>query len=405
MKTLHLIIGSLCLFLVSVAGAQQAPAGGRFVGSVQSVEANGLTVRSDSGTEFKVVVGANTRIVRIAPGQRDLRSATPVQLSELQPGDRILVRGTQSGSSDVTASSIIVMKRTDVQEQQARELQDWERRGVGGLVKSVDPAANTIVVSSMSGMGPTLTTIHVTPQTQIRRYAPDSVKFEDARPSTLDQIKPGDQLRARGSRAEGSNEVSAEEIVAGTFRNIAGTVVAANAGSNTVTVLDLATKRPITLAITPESQLHALPPQVAQQLAFRLRRSRVTGQQSTAYGGNGQQREGEGAPGGNTADNNSGGRAGGGQWASRSGGPGGQRRGPADMQAILSHMPAVSLNELHKGDALMIVATQGSGTAPKVITLLSGAEPVLSAAPQGSEAAVLLSGWSLSGGAPAGAEQ
>jgi hypothetical protein len=75
------------------------------------------------------------------------------------------------------------------------------------------------------------------------------------------------------------------------------------------------------------------------------------------------------------------------------------------MQAILSHMPAVSLNELHKGDALMIVATQGSGTAPKVITLLSGAEPVLSAAPQGSEAAVLLSGWSLSGGAPAGAEQ
>ena len=66
--------------------------------------------------------------------------------------------------------------------------------------------------------------------TVIRRYAPDSVKFDDAKPGTLDQIKPGDQLRARGTKNADGNELAAEEIVSGTFRNVAGVVVATDRG-------------------------------------------------------------------------------------------------------------------------------------------------------------------------------
>ena len=68
--------------------------------------------------------------------------------------------------------------------------------------------------------------VHVSKETIIRRYAPDSVKFDDAKPGTLDQIKPGDQLRARGTKNADGNELAAEEIVSGTFRNVAGMVVA-----------------------------------------------------------------------------------------------------------------------------------------------------------------------------------
>jgi hypothetical protein len=64
---------------------------------------------------------------------------------------------------------------------------------------------------------------------------------------------------------------------------------------------------------------------------------------------------------------------------------------------MLNRMPVVTLSELHKGDAVMMVTTQGTspneGTA---ITLLTGVEPILQAAPNGSQA-MMLSPWSLGG--------
>ena len=39
---------------------------------------------------------ATTQIVRIAPGEKDLKNATPIQLQDLQVGDRILVAGKAS---------------------------------------------------------------------------------------------------------------------------------------------------------------------------------------------------------------------------------------------------------------------------------------------------------------------
>jgi hypothetical protein len=74
---------------------------------------------------------------------------------------------------------------------------------------------------------------------------------------------------------------------------------------------------------------------------------------------------------------------------------------------MLKRMPAVTLADLQKGDAVMIVATPGTtDTQPTAITLLSGVEPILSASPNSSRAAMLLSPWNLGGGeAAAGATQ
>jgi hypothetical protein len=69
-----------------------------------------------------------------------------------------------------------------------------------------------------------------------------------------------------------------------------------------------------------------------------------------------------------------------------------------DFQQMLSHMPAVALGDLHKGDAVMMVTTEGSpSSASTAITLLSGVEPILRAAPNGSQA-MMLTPWSLGGG-------
>jgi hypothetical protein len=60
-------------------------------------------------------------------------------------------------------------------------------------------------------------------------------------------------------------------------------------------------------------------------------------------------------------------------------------------------MPAVKLADLQKGEAVMMVATQGSANSePTAITLLTGVEPILTASPGGNGAAMLLAPWSLS---------
>jgi len=317
------------------------------------------------------------------PGQTDLKSATPITFSDLQVGDRLLAGGTASGDGkSVIATTAVVMKKSDVAEKQQHDREEWQKNGVGGVVKSVDAATGTITLSTGT-LGASSLLVHVSKDTMIRRYAPDSIKFDDAKPGTLDQIKPGDQLRARGTKSEDGKELAAAEIVSGTFRSIPGVMVATDAGNNTLTVTDLASKRPVTLKIGPDSQLHQLPAMFAERIAMRLK------------GG----APGTSAPGPQAGP---GAHAQGGQARQGSFG-GGQRPGGApDFQAMLNRMPAVTLGELTKGSAVMIVATEGTEQSPStVIILLSGVEPILSAASP-SQASTILSPWNLSTGANAG---
>ena len=69
------------------------------------------------------------------------------------------------------------------------------------------------------------------------------------------------------------------------------------------------------------------------------------------------------------------------------------------MQQMLSRAPAIQFSDLKKGDAVMLVATQGSGsTTPTAITLLAGVDAILSASPKGSDTSTILSPWNLGGG-------
>jgi len=351
------------------------------VGTVKALSGNVITLTTDAGSTVNVFIQDSTRLVRIAPGQKDLKDATPIQLQAVQVGDRILARGQASDDGkSVAASSIVVMKESDVTAKQEHDREDWQKRGVGGLVSKVD-AGNGIITLSAPALGETKpVTIHISKNTIVRRYSPDSVKFDDAKPGTLDQIHAGDQLRARGVRSADGNELAAEEIVSGTFRNIAGMVASADASNNTISVMDLATKKPVTLRITADSQLRKLPPMVAQRIALRLRGESPDGTPGTSVPGGGPPaRIGQTLPTGNAG--------------------GSRQGGPPDFQQMLKRMPAVTLADLQKGDAVMIVTTQGTATTqPTAITLLSGVEPILSASPNGNRAAMLLSPWNLGGG-------
>jgi hypothetical protein len=338
----------------------------------------------------------------LRPAPKDLKDAAPLQLQDLQTGDRVRVRGQAAPDGSIAALEIIVMARTDVEGRHQQEEQDWQKRGLGGLVSSVDPATSTVTISVTGFAGKKEISVHTAKNTVIRRYAPDSVKFDDAKPSSIAEIRPGDQLRARGERSPDGLSMQAEEVVTGSFRNIAGTVSSVDIAASTVTIQDLLSKKTVAVKITPESQLHKLPPELAQRIAMRLKGSMPPGVPGAAAAPANPPAPGAAESGARSTG--SGGAVPSGMGApGMNGGTGAGMRAGGDFQQILSRMPPVSVADLHKGDALLVVATEGSATASTAITLLSGVEPILQAAPSGSQA-MMLTPWSL-GGAPGGDAQ
>src|SRR6202142_4325258 len=197
-------------------GAQVSKA----VGVIKSVSthSDSITIAAESGAELTATLAPTTKILRVPPGEKDLKNATPLQVQDLQPGDRVLIRGQAAPDGNahtISALAVIVMKQADVAAKQQHDRDDWQKRGVGGLVTNVDAATGTITISS-GGMGANRSiAVPLAKDTILRRYAPDSVRFDDAKPAPVDRIKAGDQLRARGTRNPDSGEVSAEEIVSG----------------------------------------------------------------------------------------------------------------------------------------------------------------------------------------------
>ena len=364
--------------------AQTAPAG-KAVGAVKAIAGNSLVITSDAGGEITVSVADSARLLQLEPGQKDLKAAQPVQLQDFQTGDRVLARGKLSDDGKrLDASLLIVMKQTSISQKQQQQREDWQKNSVGGLVKDVDVSTGTVTITVGSGPVSKSVLIRASKDTVVRRYAPTSVKFDEAKKSTLADIKPGDQVRARGTKNADGTEIAAQEIVSGSFKNIAGTVQAVNAGEQTLTVMDLTTKKALTIRVTADSQMHQLPAMIAQRIAMRLKG--ISPQSAPGAGGAAQPPAA--AAGATPAHGWNGGGAAGGNG----------NGGTPDLQRMLGRTPTVSLAELKKGDAVMIVSTEGTGDAPPTaITLLSGVEPILTASPDAAKG-MTLSAWSLDSG-------
>jgi len=352
-----------------------APAAtGRQLGTVKAIAGNTLTLMADGGQEVVVSVVDGARILQLAPGSTDLKTAQTITLADIAVGDRVLVNGKAGDSAGAFAASrVILMKSGDIAQKHEAEQADWQKRGTGGIVSAVDTGSGTLTVS----IGAKKLKVNTSSTTQFRRYAGDSVKFEDAKPGTLAQIEVGDQLRIRGAKSDDGSSIQAEEVVSGSFKNLAGLIATIDAANGTLTLKDLATKKVVTVKITANSSVRSLPPEAAARFAARAK---------GAAGGHGDtptaaQGAGNGAAG-----------------AGHSAG--------VDLSQLVSRLPNQAITDLKVGDAVMIVGSQpdpGSNSVTAV-TLLSGVEPILAATPSGSPS-LTLSPWSLGGGAPEGGAQ
>jgi hypothetical protein len=349
----------------------------RFVGTITAIAGDTLTIKTDAGDVHQVAVPSSAVIKQLAPGQRDLSSAQEIKVGDLAIGDRVLVKLDPNGSgTPAQALQVVAMKQTDIAQQQQKQREDWQRNGADGLVKSVDPANNVVVITKGVGPAARTITVHITRDTKLLRYAPNSIRFADARPAPLDAIQVGDQLHVRGQRKEDGSEITATEAVSGGFRNISGVVSSIDSGASTLVVKDLVTKKNVTVHITPDAEMRRLPEMMARMIAAAFKGGAGAGA-AHPQGGSGQTGNGSPTP-----------------------GAGQGRRNGGGMEQVLSRAPAVQLGDLKKGEAVMLVSTQGS-TDVTAIKLLVGVEPLLES-PEASRD--LLANWSMGSGGAGGDE-
>jgi hypothetical protein len=250
-----------------------------------------------------------------------------------------------------------------------KELDDWKKRGTTGTVAAVDAAARTVSIK----VGQRTLTVQPSDKTEYHRYSLDSAKVSDAKPSTFAEIKTGDQVSVLGNKSEDGATIHAESIFAGTFRQIAATIVSIDPATGEMKVTDLATKKPLIIRVNADSTMKKLSEQVAQGLA---RRYQAGGRSAAGPAG------GDSAPAAQ--------RGGG-------GGQGGGMRGGGDIGQILERSPAIPLSDLKPKDAIMVSTTMGTDpTRVTAIMLLAGVEPILTAAPNATRD--IMAGWNLGGG-------
>jgi len=340
------------------------PAAERSMGEVASVDTQHqhIVLKEDKGNFVIVSFGEKTALLRIPPGETDIKKAARINITDIAAGDRLLAVGpkNETGTS-AEARTIVVISRADLALKQQRDQEEWQKRGISGSVSAVDPAENSFTVAA----GEKKFKVQSTGKTEFRRYAPDSAKYSDSQTSTLASLKPGDQIRVLGEKNEEGLTMVAERVVAGAFQRVVGTITSIKPESGEIKLADLLNRKPFTVQLTSRSNARQLPPVVANLIAQRLLPNTQGGPVTTPA-----------APGAALA-------------AARANG--------TDINQILDRLPPVSLAELKPGNAIVVSGTPGADPGKlTVITLISGIEPIANAVP--NLLRDVIGGWNLGGG-------
>jgi hypothetical protein len=331
----------------------------RVIGEVKAIDATAkqLIVKTDAGALVTATLSDATQFMRVAPGETNLANAAKITFADLAEGDRVMAMGKVSDDKkSVPTRAVIVMTKADIAKKQDAERAEWRRRGILGVVSALNPAANEITITSRSLAGVQSVIIPVSDKVEMRRYAPDSIKFGDAKQSTFAELQVGDQLRALGERAPDGTRFTPEKVVTGAFRTVVGTVTAVDAATGEVKITEADKKQALTIVVKQDAVLRRFPSEMGGGM--------MMGRPAGGNPGGGQRPVGA-TPGGPPAN---GGAPG--------GGPG--RGGGFNIQDMLERFPIIALADVKPGEMIIVSSTKGSDpTRLTAISLLSGAEPFL----------------------------
>lgn len=352
-------------------------------GDVESITVDMIVVKTNTGS-IDIILNDKTEFKRISAEKPSLTTATAVSIGDIAAGDKVTVSclATADGKS-LWGRTIYLMTKSDISQKAAKETAEWRTRGIAGKVATVNTQTNQIVVEISSMIGATKLTLTPKSDAKFMRYSSASIKFADAKASSIAEIKTGDQIRALGDRSTDGTAFAAETILTGAFRQSAGTVKSVDVANNEVVIKDIATNKDVTIAFGEAILLKRFPPEMAERMAsFQMpgaaRPPGAPGQQ----GQGGQVAVQQGAQSAN----------------GQSGGPGRIMNGPRSggMDDLLERLPNITAADLKVGDTIAILTSSSQVGAEKVkaIKLIAGVEPFIKMA----QAAAAMSGRGQGGG-------
>src|SRR5262245_10484910 len=262
LTAISLITLSIATSAALAQGTDPSIAAKHAIGEVKSIDAatKQVTIKTDAGSIVTVSVNDKTTYKKLAPGEQTLTNATDITFADVAEGDRIMARGTVSADQkSVPAMQVIVMTKGDLAKKQEAERLEWRRRGILGVITALKPDSKEITISNRTMAGTQAVVIPVDDKTDMRRYAPDSIKFADAKPSAFGELKVGDQLRALGDKSAEGLKFTPAKVVTGAFRTVAGTVKEVNAATGEIKITDLEKKHPLTIVVKHDSVLRKFP--------------------------------------------------------------------------------------------------------------------------------------------------
>ena len=150
------------------AAAAQAQQGKSFVGTVNSVKADGteFEVKPD-GVEPPAVtlrITSATLVQKVAPEETTLKNAVAASGADLRTGDRVL---TTMDAGATEARRIVIMSGAELGRRDAADREDWNKRGLSGVVAGKQ--GDTIPLRTRTMQGEIHETVLVYAQTKFRR--------------------------------------------------------------------------------------------------------------------------------------------------------------------------------------------------------------------------------------------
>jgi hypothetical protein len=341
------------------------------IGEIKSIDAAAkqLTIKTDAGSVVAVSLSDKTTYKKLAPGEQSLANATDLTFADLGEGDRVMARGTVSADQkSVPALQIIVMTRGDLAKKQEAERLEWRRRGILGVITALKPDTKEITISNRTMAGTQSVVIPVGDKTEMRRYAPDSIKFGDAKLSDFAELKVGDQLRALGEKTDDPLRFNPQKIVTGAFRTVGGVVSAVDPATGQIQIKDLEKKTPLTIVVKQDAVLRRFPSEMGAMGGL----GRPGGGAPAAGGASGAGNGGSAQPGAQPQRPQGAGGPG-------AGGPGGPRPGGGfNINEMLERLPTISIADVKVGDTIIVSSTQGADPSRlTAISLISGADTLL----------------------------
>lgn len=329
-------------------------------GEVASVSSDTIVLNTKDGATT-VSLTDKTEFKKVSAENPSLKTATPAALTDIGVGDKLAVTGIwPADKKSLPARAVYLMTKADIAEKNTKETQEWRTRGITGRVTTIDPVAKKISIEVRGFTGSTTVEVTAKDNAKFMRYAPNSVKYDEAKPGTIADINPGDMLRALGDKGAEGTTFAAEEIVTGAFQTVAGTVKSVDAAKNEVLITDLRTKKDVTIAVSPTSVLKKFPEEMAQRMA----QFQGGGQGMARPAGQGNAPEGARPQGGGAQGRGF-----------------GQRGGGGGIDEMLDRFPTITPSDLKPGDMIAVSSSKNDKTDHiTAIKLLAGVEPFLRAA-------------------------